>query len=72
MVDQYWFEQIIDGMEGVVTMGTASNARVTGIPICGKTGTVENYANGVKQDNHSFFGAFAPRDNPKIAIADLI
>ena len=43
------------------------------IVVCGKTGTVENYAkvNGrvEKQQDHSFFGAFAPKDNPRIAIA---
>jgi penicillin-binding protein 2 len=43
--------------------------------MCGKTGTVQNSAriNGrdVPQQDHSFFGAFAPRDNPRIAIAVL-
>jgi penicillin-binding protein 2 len=40
--------------------------------VCGKTGTVENYFRGVKQQNHSFFCAFAPRDNPKIAIMCVV
>jgi hypothetical protein len=44
--------------------------------ICGKTGTVENYANingkPVKQPDHSFFGGFAPRNNPRIAIAVIV
>ncbi len=47
-------------------------AKVPGIIICGKTGTVENYYRGVKQPNHSFFCGFAPRDNPKIAIMCVV
>ncbi len=68
MVDKQWFEAIIDGMEGVVTMGTASNARVTGISICGKTGTAQN----PHGKDHSLFGAFAPKVNPKIAICVVV
>jgi penicillin-binding protein 2 len=64
------FEIVQDGMQGVMQPGgTGYGARVEGINICGKTGTVENYAKGGKQKDHSFFGAFAPRENPKIAIA---
>ncbi|MFM2385587.1 MAG: penicillin-binding protein 2 [Bacteroidota bacterium] len=67
------FEAVHEGMEKVVTNGTARIAKIAGIPICAKTGTVENYwiINGVKTKlkNHSMFVAFAPRDNPKIAIA---
>jgi penicillin-binding protein 2 len=42
-------------MQGVVDRGTGAGAKIPGIPICGKTGTVENYYRGVKQPNHSFF-----------------
>ena len=56
-------------MQAVVEYGTAAASRIPGIVMCGKTGTVENTDHGVKQQDHSFFGAFAPRDNPKIAIA---
>lgn len=66
------FEVVHDGMEGVVERGTGIGARVPGITICGKTGTVENYFHGVKQQNHSFFCGFAPRDNPKIAIMCVV
>ncbi len=66
------FEAVHDGMQGVVDRGTGANARVPGIVICGKTGTVENYYRGVKQQNHSFFCGFAPRDNPKIAIMCVV
>jgi len=71
MVDSKHFEPVISGMWGVVNEagGTARNARVPGISVCGKTGTVENFKSGIKQKNHSVFIAFAPRENPKIAIA---
>ncbi len=66
------FEVVHEGMQGVIDKGTGAGARVPGIAICGKTGTVENYFRGVKQPNHSFFCAFAPRDNPKIAIMCVV
>ena len=63
------FEAVHDGMQGVMETGTGSAAKVPGIVVCGKTGTVENYYKGVKQKDHAFFAAFAPREDPKIAIA---
>lgn len=66
------FEVVHDGMQGVLERGTGGRARVEGITICGKTGTVENYYRGVKQENHSFFCAFAPRENPRIAIMCVV
>jgi penicillin-binding protein 2 len=61
------------GMMDVVNEGTARVAKLEGVEVCAKTGTVENYAilNGVrtKLQNHSMFVAFAPRVHPKIAIA---
>jgi penicillin-binding protein 2 len=51
-------------------------ARVPGIEVCGKTGTVENFVkiNGVRVQltDHSMFVAFAPRENPKIAVAVFV
>lgn len=69
-VDPIHFEPVIDGMEQVVQMpgGTAYATRIPGIIMCGKTGTVQN-SHG---KNHSVFVAFAPRDNPKIAIAVVV
>jgi penicillin-binding protein 2 len=67
-VDRMWFEQIVDGMEGVVVRGTAPNARIPGISVCGKTGTAQN----PHGKDHSLFGAFAPKVNPKIAIAVVV
>ena len=66
------FEAVHDGMQWVVERGTGVNAKVPGITICGKTGTVENSYRGVKQPNHAFFCGFAPRDNPKIAIMCVV
>jgi penicillin-binding protein 2 len=65
-IDSANFEYIIDGMEQVVKGGgTASNAALADIVICGKTGTAQN----PHGENHSVFIAFAPKFNPKIAIA---
>ena len=66
------FEAVHDGMQAVVDGGTGVPAKVPGIAICGKTGTVENYFRGVKQPNHAFFCGFAPRENPKIAIMCVV
>lgn len=63
------FEAVHDGMQGVVENGTGRQARVANIVVCGKTGTAENYYKGVQQRDHAIFAAFAPRVNPKIAIA---
>ena len=63
------FEDVHDGMQGTMEFGTGAAAKVPGVVVCGKTGTVENYYHGEKQQDHAFFGAFAPRDNPRIAIA---
>ncbi|NDA61322.1 MAG: penicillin-binding protein 2 [Chitinophagia bacterium] len=67
------YEAEQNAMQAVMEFGTAAASAVPGIVVCGKTGTVENYAkvNGrvEKQQDHSFFGAFAPKDKPRIAIA---
>lgn len=67
---------VIYGMEDVVERGTGVSAKIEGEIVCGKTGTAENNAivNGklTKLKNHSVFVAFAPRDNPKIAIAVVV
>ena len=74
MVDRKHFDPVVEGMRRVVHEGggTARLARIEGITVCGKTGTVENYIGSVKQKNHSVFIAFAPMDNPKIAISVFI
>ncbi len=70
------FTTVQQAMQDVVEHGTAAGAKIDGVTICAKTGTAENKAivNGelVKMQNHSMFVAFAPRENPKIAIAVAI
>ncbi|MCU0396198.1 MAG: penicillin-binding protein 2 [Chitinophagaceae bacterium] len=72
-IPDHMFEAVHAGMEAVMKPGgTGWRLAVEGINICGKTGTVENYYKGSKQKDHSFFAAFAPRENPKIAIACIV
>ena len=75
-IDRENFEPVIDGMFNVVERGTARIARIKGIEVCGKTGTVENFIqlNGKKTQltDHSIFIAFAPKEDPKIALAVFI
>ena len=75
-IDSEHFEVVIDGMHKVVEKGTARIARIKGIEVCGKTGTAENFTkiDGVRTQltDHSIFIAFAPKEDPKIAIAVFI
>lgn len=75
-IERRHFQPVINGLFDVYNMGTAAGLRVEGLEICGKTGTAENFAkiNGkrVKLQDHSEFVAFAPRQNPKIAIAVIV
>lgn len=64
-IDPVYFNAVIDGMEGVVDHGTAATSKIKGITMCGKTGTAQN----PHGKDHSVFVAFAPKENPKIAIA---
>jgi len=64
-IDKQYFEPVIDGLYRTITSGTGYRAAVRGIQICGKTGTSEN----AQGDDHSVFFAFAPKDNPTIALA---
>jgi penicillin-binding protein 2 len=70
MVDSKYFPSVIEGMRRVVNEsgGTATSAKLTDIIIAGKTGTVQN----PHGKDHSVFIAFAPIENPKIAIAVFI
>ncbi len=75
-VSPEYFDPIIEGMAEVFKSGTAYFLNVPGINICGKTGTAENYTkiNGkrVQLTDHSIFMAFAPKEDPKIAIAVFV
>jgi len=69
-IDPANFHDIVEGMHQVFTgrHGTARWYHLNDIPMCGKTGTVEN----PHGNNHSLFIAFAPKDNPEIAIAVVV
>ena len=75
-VEPKYFDPVVQGMYDVYERGTASNIRIPGIDICGKTGTAENFTRidgkRVQLTDHSIFIAFAPKDNPKIAIAVFV
>jgi len=77
-IDSTHFEPVIQGMADVYKYGTASapDIGIKGIEICGKTGTAENYmridGQRVQLTDHSVFIAFAPKDDPKIAIAVFV
>lgn len=75
-IDKQHFRPVIEGLAEVYKSGTARRLQIPEIDICGKTGTVENFAtvNGerTKLTDHSVFLAFAPKENPKIVIAVFI
>lgn len=64
-IDPAHFESVIQGMRMVIDGGTGFRADVEGLDVCGKTGTSQN----PHGEDHSVFIAFAPRENPKIAIS---
>jgi len=69
-VDTTHFHKIINGMYKAVNAGAGSGATayrgaVPGLDICGKTGTAQN----PRGADNSVFICFAPKDNPKIAVA---
>lgn len=70
------FPAVVEAMHEVFKTGTGKYSQVKGIDICGKTGTVENFAiiNGekVQLPDHSILIAFAPKENPKIAMAVFV
>lgn len=70
MVDSKHFAVVKEGMRGAVNEahGTARRARIKDITVAGKTGTAQN----PHGEDHSIFMAFAPYENPKIAIAVFI
>jgi len=63
-IDQKNYAYVIDAMQDAL-YGTAARAIITDITICGKTGTAEN----PHGQDHAVFMAFAPRENPQIAIS---
>jgi len=65
LVEEKHFDVVHRGMARVMTNGTGRRYNVPELQICGKTGTVQN----PHGEDHALFIGFAPKDNPKIAIA---
>ena len=71
MIDSSLFEIVIRGMQEVVEdeeLGTSNIAKMENITVCGKTGTAQN----PHGEDHSIFIGFAPKNNPKIALAVFV
>jgi penicillin-binding protein 2 len=65
-IDSSYFRVAADAMQNVVEEGTGSyRAKLKDIIVCGKTGSVQNEP----RPDHSVFIAYAPKDNPKIAVS---
>ena len=62
------FKIIKEGMHDVTVYGTAAGIKVPGHEYCAKTGTAQN----PHGKNHSLFVCFAPKDNPKVAVAVVV
>jgi len=75
-INKTHFEPVIQGLFDVYNKGTAHFLQVPGIEVCGKTGTAENFtiidSTRTQLTDHSIFIAFAPKDNPKIALAVFV
>ena len=70
-IDHKYFDEVVKGMYLAVNGGAGSTARIAALKdmeVCGKTGTAQN-PHGI---DHSVFMAFAPKDNPQIAVAVII
>ncbi|KAA3644474.1 MAG: penicillin-binding protein 2 [Bacteroidetes bacterium] len=64
-IEEKYFDEVVEAMFQVVQKGTGTSAKIDSIQVCGKTGTVQN----PHGQDHSTFIAFAPKDDPKIAIS---
>ncbi len=75
-IDSIHFETMGKALSEVYKSGTGKLLKIPGIEVCGKSGTSENFTkiNGVKTQlsDHSIFVAYAPKENPKIAISVLV
>jgi len=67
-IPKEYYDIIKEGMHGVTVFGTAAFIKVPGHEFCAKTGTAQN----PHGKNHSMFVCFAPKENPKIALAVVI
>ncbi len=63
-VSRHNYETVVAGMRQAVVGGTCRSANNGWYEVCGKTGTAQN-----RGHDHSVFMGFAPKDDPKIAVA---
>lgn len=75
-IDKKHFSPVVEAMHEVFKTGTGKWSQVKGIEICGKTGTAENFVRidgqKIQLPDHSILVAFAPKKNPKIALAIFV
>ena len=75
-IDKKHFSPVVEAMHEVFKTGTGKWSQVKGIEICGKTGTAENFVRidgqKIQLPDHSILVAFAPKENPKIALAIFV
>jgi penicillin-binding protein 2 len=75
-IDEKYFSPVVEAMHEVFKTGTGRWSQVKGIEICGKTGTSENFiridGQKIQLPDHSILVAFAPKENPKIALAIFV
>ena len=67
-IEAQYFDPLVEGMGLVMKAGTGWASRIDSIEVCGKTGTAQN----PHGKDHSIFMAFAPKDDPKIAICVVV
>ncbi|MFA7107116.1 MAG: penicillin-binding transpeptidase domain-containing protein [Candidatus Izemoplasmatales bacterium] len=67
-IDAIHYESIIQGMVNAVTAGTAARSKIKNITSAGKTGTAQN----PHGKDHALYIAFAPVEDPKIAISVVV
>lgn len=70
------YDVVTAGMQDVVEQGTARSAKIPGINMCAKTGTAQNKivldGKVIELKDNSMFVCFAPRENPRIAVAVVV
>lgn len=75
-IDSQHFDSVIEGMEDIYNSGAVGQYKVPGVRIAGKTGTAENSiridGKRMRLTDHSVFVAFAPVEDPQIALAILV
>lgn len=68
-VSQATADLLTEMMVAVVDSGTGRTAQLAGVQVAGKTGTAQT---GNERDAHAWFTAFAPADDPRVAVAVVV